>query len=191
MKIPFGHKSALETSLSLQPTIVPNQSLSSANFGNQWLTLFSSPHGTLGWGLRPSERDQFSVALDGADSDAPTMQIWHYRAWLLHEPRFLIFGQLTNEYIVDMFSRELNAHLNYICSNQECLCTQEQDAALMGHEELQDSENIYLPVSFLGSCCWSANQIADSLMITVIYGPPPFFMTFTCNGDWSEICSHL
>ena len=119
------------------------------------------------------------------------MQIWHYQAWLLCEPRFLIFGWLTNEYVVDMFSWELDAHLSYIKSNQEQLHIQEQDAALMGHKELQDLENIYLPASFLGSACWSLNQIADSLMIATIYGPPTFFVMFTCNGEWPEIHSCL
>ena len=64
---------------------------------------------------------------------------------------------------------------------------QEQDAALMGHEEVQDSENIYPPASFLGSGRWSSNQIVDSLTIATMYGPPTFFVTFTCNGDWLEI----
>ena len=90
-----------------------------------------------------------------------------------------------------MFSHELDARLSYIRSNQERLCAQEQDAALMGHEDLQDSENIYLPASFLGSSRWSANQIADALTIAAIHGPPTFFVTFTCNGDWPEIRSRL
>ena len=94
------------------------------------------PHRTLGWGLCPSAQDPLSIVVDSADSDAPTTQIWHYRAWLLREPRFSIFGRLTNEYVVDMFSRELDSCLNYIRSNRERLCTQEQDTALMGHEEL-------------------------------------------------------
>lgn len=149
------------------------------------------PHGTLGWGLRPSVQDPLSIVVDGAESDAPTTQIWHYRAWLLREPRFSIFGRLTNEYVVDMFGRELDSRLNYICSNQERLRTQEQDTALMGHEELQESENVYLPASFLGSGRWSTNQIADSLTIAATYGPPTFFVTFTCNGDWPEIRSCL
>jgi len=150
------------------------------------------PHGTLGWGLRPSSQDPFSIALGGANSDTPTTQIWHYRARLLREPRFSIFGRLTNEYIIDMFSRELDARLSYIRSNQERLRAQEQDAALMGHgEELPDSENIYLPASFLGSGRWSSNQIADSLTIAATYGPPTFFVTFTCNGEWPEIRSCL
>ena len=149
------------------------------------------PHGTLGWGLQPSARDVFSITPDGADSDTPTTQIWHYRARLLCEPRFSIFGRLTNEYVVDMFSRELDARLSYIRSNQERLRVQEQDNALMGHEELQESENIYLPASFLSSGRWSSNQIADSLTIAAKYGPPTFFVTFTCNGDWPEIRSCL
>ena len=149
------------------------------------------PHGTLGWGLRPSQQVPFSIAVDGADLDATTTQIWHYRVRLLREDRFLIFGRLTNEYVVDMFSRELDARLSYIRSNQERLRAQEQDAALMGHEEVQDTENIYLPASFLGSGRWSSNQIADSLTIAATYGPPTFFVTFTCNGDWPEIRSCL
>lgn len=149
------------------------------------------PHGTLGWGLQPSGRGPLAISLDGAESDAPTTQIWHYRARLLREPRFSIFGWLTNEYVVDMFSRELDACLSYIRANQERLRTQEQDAALMGREDLQESENIYLPVSFLGSGRWSSNQIADSLTIAAAYGPPTFFVTFTCNGDWLEIRSRL
>jgi len=149
------------------------------------------PHGTLGWGLRPSAQDPSAITLDGAESDTPTTQIWHYRARLLREPRFSIFGRLTNEYVVDMFSRELDARLTYIRVNQERLRTQEQDSALMGHEDLQDSENVYLPASFLGSGRWSSNQIADSLTIAAAYGPPTFFVTFTCNGNWPEIHSRL
>jgi len=149
------------------------------------------PHGTLGWGLQPTVTDPLSaIALDGADSEAATTQIWHYRARLLREPRFSVFGRLTNEYVVDMFSREIDTRLAYIRSNQTRLRAQEQDAALMGHE-IQDSENIYLPASFLGSGRWSSNQIADSLTIAATYGPPTFFVTFTCNSDWPEICSRL
>ncbi|KAJ7883664.1 hypothetical protein B0H14DRAFT_2339411 [Mycena olivaceomarginata] len=38
------------------------------------------PHGTLGWGVRERRAD------GGTNSDAPTTQIWHYRARLLREP---------------------------------------------------------------------------------------------------------
>ena len=149
------------------------------------------PHGTLGWGVRPSGETPLSITPGGTDSDAPTTQIWHYRARLLRDSRFLTFGRLANEYIVDMFTRELDSRLRYIRPNQERLRAKEQDTAPMGHEEVQDSDNIYLPASFLGSGRWSSNQIADSLTIAAMYGPPTFFVTFTCNGDWPEIRSHL
>jgi hypothetical protein len=62
------------------------------------------PHGKLGWGIN-SCFDGVDVDMDTAvdDSHAST-QIWHYRMRLLHEERFAIFGQLTNEYLVDMLS---------------------------------------------------------------------------------------
>lgn len=62
------------------------------------------PHGTLGWGVVGSTHDtRLDHQLD-PNEDIRTTQMWHYRARLLREPRFRIFGRLTNEYIVDMFS---------------------------------------------------------------------------------------
>jgi hypothetical protein len=61
----------------------------------------------------------------------------------------------------------------------------------MGIEHISEAENIYLPASFLGSSRWASNQIADSLAIAAQYGPPTFFITFTCNSDWAEIKSQL
>jgi hypothetical protein len=138
------------------------------------------PNGTLGWGVT----DQ--------NSDSPTppcTQMWYYRACLLHEPRFQFFGHLTNEYIVDMFSRDLDTRLEYIRRNQGHAL--QDDAALMGKAEIQPSENIYLPSSFLGSRRWSHEQIADSLTIAAHLGNPTFFITMTCNPEWPEITSQL
>lgn len=148
------------------------------------------PSGTLGWGLIGSIGDPTHQYNDG-DLDAPTTQIWLYRARLLREPRFHIFGRLTNEYVVDMFTRELECRLRYIRSNQSRLRSLEHDAALMAEDTVEESENIYLPASFLGSRRWVSNQIADSLAIAAVYGPPTFFLTFTCNSDWPEIQSQL
>ena len=108
------------------------------------------PSGTLGWGLIGSVGDS-TQSYDNRDFDAPTTQIWLYRARLLREPRFHIFGRLTNEYIVDMFTRELECRLRYIRSNQSRLRALEHDAALMAEESVEESDNIYLPASFLGS----------------------------------------
>ncbi|CDO69901.1 hypothetical protein BN946_scf184884.g60 [Trametes cinnabarina] len=149
------------------------------------------PHGTLGWGL-PNSNLELGATTEGgqsANNDPETTQIWFYRARLLREERFSIFGRLTNEYVVDMFSRNLEARLHYIRTNQQRI--RQQDAEQMGLDAVNDTENIYLPASFLGSNRWASEQIADSLAIAALHGPPTFFITVTCNRTWPEITSQL
>jgi hypothetical protein len=79
------------------------------------------PHGTLGWGVRDGEHvDEDEEVQAGT---APTTQMWHYRSRVLRDDRFKIFGRLTNEYLVDMFTRDLETRLNYIRRNQIHVCT--------------------------------------------------------------------
>jgi hypothetical protein len=150
------------------------------------------PHGTLGWGIYGGHDD---FGLDRTEesreiaSDLPTRQIMHYRARMLREPRFQIFGRLTNEYAIDMFTRNLETRLNYIRANQKRL--RDEDAALMGIAHISDCRNIYLPASFLGSRRWATEQVSDSLAVAARYGPPTFFITMTCNTNWPEIQSQL
>jgi len=146
------------------------------------------PSGTLGWGV---SNELSATQTQTYNSDVPTTQIWHYRAMLLREQRFAIFGRLTNEYVVDMFSRDLECRLHYIRTNQQRIRAAEEDALLMDRNDVNDAENIYLPASFLGSWRWCSNQISDSLAIAAAYGPPTFFITMTCNADWPEIRSQL
>jgi hypothetical protein len=123
------------------------------------------------------------------DEDSCGKQIMYYRARILHEPRFRIFGRLANEYIVDMFSRNLETRLAYIRSNQNRL--RELDAELMDEPYVPDSQNVYLPASFMGSRRWASEQISDSLAVAAAFGPPTFFCTMTCNGQWPAIQSQL
>jgi len=139
------------------------------------------PHATLGWGLSDSQGDDYA--------QIHCTQLWYYRARLLREPRFHIFGRLTNEYIVDMFSRDLETRLDFIRQNQNR--TMDEDAALMGVNDLLPSENVYLPSSFLGSRRWSSEQVADSLTIATQKGNPTFFITMTCNPESPEITQQL
>src|SRR5882762_397196 len=116
-------------------------------------------------------------------------KIMHYRGRVLCESRFQIFGRLTNEYLLDMFGCNLDTQLNYICINQKHL--RQEDASLMDVPYVPDHQNIYLPSSFLGSNRWASEQIANSLVIAAAFGPPTFFVTFTCNANWPEIQSQL
>jgi hypothetical protein len=147
------------------------------------------PQATLGWGVVGSRADFNIGQITATESDIPTTQMWHYRARLLREDRFRIFGRLTNEYLVDMFSRDLETRLNYIRTNQ--LRLRQQDAELIGDTDLPPNENVYLPASFLGSKRWAETQIADSLAVAAAYGCPTFFVTMTCNTNWPEIQSEL
>ncbi|EKM52950.1 uncharacterized protein PHACADRAFT_197384 [Phanerochaete carnosa HHB-10118-sp] len=151
------------------------------------------PSGTLGWGT-VGDRDQLHHGAPLPAGGAPpihesTTQIWYYRALLLREERFSLFGRLTNEYLVDMFTRNLECRLNYIRDNQHSVIA--EDAELMGVDAIEPTQNIYLPSSFLGSNRWASEQIADSLAIAAQYGTPTFFITMTCNPHWPEIQSQL
>jgi hypothetical protein len=112
-----------------------------------------------------------------------------YCARLLCKKRFRIFGKLTNEYAVNMLSRNLETRLNYIHANQKRL--REEDAELMGKILVPDSQNIYLPVLFMGSQQWAQDQIVDLLTIAAHSSNPTFFITMTCNSDWPEIKERL
>ena len=95
------------------------------------------PEGTPGWGIADTANTRPRIGADQYQHrvDAPTMQMWFYRAQLLREPRFQIFGRLANEYMVDMFSRDLECRLAYIRANQRRIC--QEEATLHG---LNDAE---------------------------------------------------
>ena len=63
------------------------------------------PHGTLAGGLVAN------LSHSPSAKKAATTQMWHYWLRLLHESRFMVFGRLANEYIIDMFSRDLETRL--------------------------------------------------------------------------------
>jgi hypothetical protein len=147
------------------------------------------PEGTLGWGVIDSTQTHGANDTYEDGVNAPTTQMWHYRARLLREPRFQLFGRLTNEYVVDMFSRDLECRLAYIRANQ--LRLRQQESLLADVPQSEASSNIYLPASFLGSARWASEQVADALAIAAELGNPTFFVTMTCNPQWPEITSRL
>jgi hypothetical protein len=155
------------------------------------------PHSTLGWGIVGSQSDLHdkhdnlgnSVGNITINADVCGRQIMFYRARILCEPCFRVFGKLTNQYAVDMWTRNLKTRLNYIRENQKRVM--EEDVELMGETFIPESQNIYLPSSFMGSKRWATEQIADSLTIAAHLGSPTFFVTMTCNTDWPEIKTRL
>ena len=140
------------------------------------------PSGSLGWGVTPPlphHSPHMSPALPS--------QLLYYRTRVLCDARFQIFGHLTSEYLVDMFTCDLECRLNYIRQNQTRIrqgeCNATGDSPTIG--------TVYLPSSFLGSRRWTSEQIADGLALGATFGPPSFFVTMTCNPHWPEIVSQL
>jgi hypothetical protein len=66
----------------------------------------------------------------------------HNFSHLLCEEHFYIFRCLINKYLVDMFSRDLESCMAYICADQHCLHC--EDAFLTGISEEEASGDIYL-----------------------------------------------
>ena len=126
-------------------------------------------------------------------------QIRWYRGLLTTERRFLQFGRLTGEYLVDMYSRVEDERLAYIRRALQQQMSQVEDFQHINSEHLQTPSNaesysnrgIVLPASFLGSRAWAASEVADSLALCRSKGKPSFFITITTNPNWPEIKTRL
>ena len=116
--------------------------------------------GTLGWGVINNVRDLQMP--DQVEDSVQSSQIWHYRITLLREERFSLYGRLANEYLVDMWTREIESRLHYARMNKERRLQEDQE--LMGQEgsESFHRENIYLPDNFAGSILWASENVRSS-----------------------------
>ena len=52
-------------------------------------------------------------------------------------------------------------------------------------------QNIILPASYTGSPRQMRNAFLDAIALIRFFGPPDFFITFTCNPLWIEILQEL
>ena len=140
------------------------------------------PQGTLGW-----------------SPETPMSQIRWYRGLLTTENRFLQFGRLTGEYLVDMYSRVEDERLSYIRRALQQQMNQIEEFRQMDPNSLSQPSQlesfshwgIVLPASFLGSRAWAASEVADSLALCRSKGKPSFFITITTNPNWPEIKAKL
>lgn len=152
------------------------------------------PHGTPGWGRSPStsfraiQNDpEDPIDMSGGDSVPYTLVEW-CRGLLLAEPQFLTFGCLTNEYLVDMYSRTEDDRLNLI---RMARMVQSSRLTNSPGQTTADLIKNRLPASFMGPRAWASDQVADTLALAREYGRPTFFITLTTNPSWPEIVSQL
>ncbi|KAF6514101.1 hypothetical protein HZS61_006357 [Fusarium oxysporum f. sp. conglutinans] len=155
------------------------------------------PHGTPGWGV-PGLGDASLREGDATATEADARmrmpetcglsQLQWCRSMLLAEPRFLIFGRLTCEYLVDMYSRIEEMNLDYL-RRARSLQSSGFDLAIdsLAYDHLRNR----LPANFTGSRAWTSDHVADALALARRFGKPTFFITMTTNPGWPDIASAL
>lgn len=116
--------------------------------------------------------------------------MFHYRK---NKPNpYLCYGTLSSQIKVDARACVDESRLQYILENQNDIRTESiqgiADAVdrgcLTGNEV---GKRIILPASFTGGRRYMLQNYYDGMAICREYGPPDFFITFTCNPKWREI----
>jgi len=151
------------------------------------------PYAERGW--------QTGVLYTGATQSAKnahvklTMQdyycyMFHYRR---NEPNpYLCYGPLSTQAKVDARACVDENRLKYIMDHQadirmesiQGIC----DAISRGSEQGSEvGKMTVLPASYTGGRRYMIQNYHDGIAICREYGPPDFFVTFTCNPKWLEI----
>jgi hypothetical protein len=151
------------------------------------------PYAERGWqagvlytGITPTEANAYTKI---------TMQdyfcyMFHYRK---NQPNpYLCYGMLSSQAKVDARACVDENRLMYLMNNQadirmesiQGIC----DAVSRGSTEGSEMGKMtILPASFTGGRRYMIQNYHDGIAICREYGPPDFFVTFTCNPRWIEI----
>ena len=111
----------------------------------------------------------------------------------LHHPRHLKFGKLSEERLIELYSRCQDNTLEWVRNNQKYLRVAEVREVRSMADDRGDGEDkllpghVYLPASITGSPRDMAKKALDALGIVARVGRPHFFCTVTCNPKWPEI----
>ncbi|ONM58870.1 Retrotransposon-like protein [Zea mays] len=119
---------------------------------------------------------------------------FHYRK---NQPNpYLCYGLLSSQAKVDARAAIEESRLHYIAQNQRNLRMESiqgiADAVSRGcinGDEM--GKRVVLPASHVGGRRYMIQNYHDGLAICGKYGPPDFFVTFTCNPSWPEITESI
>jgi hypothetical protein len=146
--------------------------------------------GVLYHGTRPSRGNAYVKV---------TMQdyfcyMFHYRR---NQPNpYLCYGSLSSQIKVDARACVDENRLQYIRDNQSDIRTESiqgiADAVSRGCTTGNEmGKRTVLPASFTGGRRYMLQNYYDGMAICRDYGPPDFFITFTCNPKWPEIAEGI
>ncbi|XP_043473610.1 uncharacterized protein LOC122505828 [Leptopilina heterotoma] len=109
----------------------------------------------------------------------------------------LALGKLTQQYIVDVWSKVEGERLKYIRLQQKKLRA-ELYCGLMDYinnkakdENVRPGKMIILPSTFIGGPRSYQQSFMDAMRLVQEFGKPSIFLTMTCNPKWSEITESL
>ncbi|KAL3629938.1 hypothetical protein CASFOL_026250 [Castilleja foliolosa] len=105
-------------------------------------------------------------------------------------------GRLFQQYLVDAYTCIEQSRLDFVNANQNMFRSEFvaglYDALGRGDRSARDiGKRIFLPSSFTGGPRYMYKHYQDALAICRVYGNPQYFITFTCNVKWPEICRHV
>ncbi|CAG8448198.1 15067_t:CDS:2, partial [Cetraspora pellucida] len=162
-----------------------------------------TPNHSLYWYIY-DEQERYVIARNQKIPDEwiSTIQIMltQYQCHLIQKQCFLVFGRLTSEYLVDIYSRVEEERLNFILKEKKCLSkekTKHNQNNITIEEDFENKNNeneegdLHLPASFLDSKRWCSTHVANALVLACCLGKPSFFITMTTNPNWKEIHSQL
>ncbi|XP_051173501.1 uncharacterized protein LOC127289553 [Leptopilina boulardi] len=109
----------------------------------------------------------------------------------------LALGKLTQQYIVDIWSKVEGERLKYIRLEQKKLRA-EMYCGLMDYvnnkvkeENVRPGKIVILPSTFTGGPRSYQQSFMDAMRLVQEFGRPDLFITMTCNPKWCEIRENL
>ena len=113
--------------------------------------------------------------------------------------------RLFQEWLCVAFTTMENQRLKFMRNNQKALRADTYknireeiskrvpltDKVRAGDDHVKLGRKVILASSFVGSPRWYNSQFQDGMAICREYHKPDFFITMTCNPNWSEITSEL
>ncbi|XP_043466343.1 uncharacterized protein LOC122501132 [Leptopilina heterotoma] len=149
------------------------------------------PAGDPGWTVNIKQKG-------GTDRDVTLLQFYIFR--LSYRGKFnpcLQMGKLTQQLIVDFWSKVEGLRISYIYSNQKKLRA-ELYCGLMDYlynkaaeENVRPGRIIVLPSTFTGGPRSYQQFFMDAMRLVQEFGKPDLFITMTCNPKWCEITENF
>lgn len=103
----------------------------------------------------------------------------------------LLYRELFNQFLVDMYAKVESERLRYIRNNQTKLRAEQyihlRDAVVTDGNVQDMGQLVILPSSHTGSPRYMHERTQDAMTYVRNYGTADLFITFTCNPNWKKI----